>query len=100
MLLMPMNPLLALETSPRNSGLFVVPRTQMSSVSGKDANGVTIATESLCESLTWNERSIGLDTEIFASVFYLLRRLVMALLKSEMILSSELGVISMSRSLR
>ena len=47
-----MNPVFALMTSPRNSGRFVLPSTQMSKVKGKVANGVTISTESLWESFT------------------------------------------------
>ena len=95
---MPINPLSVLVMSPRKSGLLDVPRTLMSSVSGNAANGEIISTESCWESLMWNDKSMGLETEIFASVFSLLRKLAMALLNIDKILSSELGVMSISKS--
>ena len=85
--------------SPRSSGRFVVPKTQISKVNGNSANGVMISTESFCVSVTWTARLIGLAVEIFVSCASFLRNLIMELLNIVMNLSIEFGVISMSSSL-
>ena len=83
-----MKPLSVLDMSPRSKGLLDVPRIEMSSVNGNAANGEMISTESRCESLIWNDKSIGLETEILASLS-LLRKLLTALLSMDKILSRE-----------